>query len=137
MPKEDRASFLARAIGMASAEEWLSRFDAADVGAAICERMAAIRSAHSRPADVAAGPDQRSCSFSIFHAHPSGHTVTLIDSYAIRMVIAKVYALSLAEKHGASTRQILLWLLYAEAEIDALLAAGAISESWSREYLPS
>ncbi|UWU75779.1 CoA transferase [Bradyrhizobium huanghuaihaiense] len=137
VPKEDRVSFLATAIAMESAEEWLSRFDAVDVGAAICESMAAIRSAHSRPADGAPGIDQGSYSFSIFHGHPSGHTVTLIDPYAIRLATAKIYALSPAEKYGASTRSVLRRLQYDETDIDALLAAGAISEGWSREYLPS
>lgn len=137
MPKETRTSFLASSIGKASAEEWLSRFNAADIGAAICENMAAIRSVNSRPANGTPGTEQGSYSFSIFHDHPSGHAVTQVDPYAIRSAVGKVYTLSPAEKYGASTRQVLRGLQYAEAEIDALLAAGAISESWSREYLPS
>lgn len=137
VPKEDRAFFLAGAIRKASAEEWLSRFHAADIGAAICDNIAAIRSANSRPADFAPGTEQGSYSFSIFHDHPSGYTVTQVDHYAIRSTVGKVYALSHPEKYGASTRRVLQCLQYAETEIDALLAAGVISESWSSEYLPS
>lgn len=137
VPKEDRGSFLAKAIGKASAEEWWSRFNAADIGAAICEDIQTIRSANSRRSDGAPGTDQGSYSFSIFHDHPSGHVVTQIDPYAVRSAVGKTYALPPAEKYGTSTRQVLLWLQYAEGEIDALLAAGTISESWSREYLPS
>lgn len=137
VPKEDRASFLAKAIGKASAEEWWSRFNAAEIGAAICEDVEAIRLANSRPADSTPGTEQGSYSFSIFRDHPSGHAVTQVDPYAIRSAVGKVYTPSCAEKYGASTRQILRSLQYAEAEIDELLAAGAISESWSREYLPS
>lgn len=137
VPKEDRSSFLARAIGKASAEEWLSRFNAADIGAAICENFAAIRSANSRLADGALGTEQGSYSFSIFRDHPSGHAVTQVDPYAIRSAIGKVYVLPPAEKYGASTRKVLRWLQYTEGEIEALLAADAISESWSREYVPS
>lgn len=137
MPKEDRASFLAAAIRKASADEWLSRSNAADIGAAICENIASIRSANSRHADGAPGIEQGSYSFSIFRDHPSGYAVTQVDAYAIRTAVGKVHALSPAEKYGASTRQVLRRMQYTETEIDALLAAGAISESWSREYLPS
>ncbi|WP_407119478.1 CoA transferase [Bradyrhizobium sp. LMG 9283] len=135
--KRDRISFFASAIGRASAEEWLSRFRAVDIGAAICESVPAIRSANSRPADGDAGTEQGSYSFSIFSNHPSGHAVTQVDGYAIRPRVGNIYALSPAEKYGASTRQVLQQLQYNETEIDALLAAGAVSESWCREYLPS
>ncbi|WP_342710004.1 CoA transferase [Bradyrhizobium sp. B124] len=135
--KEDRSSFLAMAIRKASAEDWLSRLNAADIAAAICENIDAIRSANSRPADGASGTEQDSYSFSTDHDHPSGHAVTQVDPYAIRSAVGKVYSLSPAEKYGASTRRVLRSLQYTEAEIDTLLAAEAISESWSREYLPS
>lgn len=137
VPKEDRASFFAKAIGKRSAEEWLSSFSAADIGAAICESVAAIQSANLRPADGTPGTELGSYSFSIFRDHPSGHAVTQVDPYAIRSTGGKVYAPSPAEKYGASTREVLRRLQYAESEIEALLAAGAVSESWCREYLPS
>ncbi|WP_316399357.1 CoA transferase [Bradyrhizobium sp. 33ap4] len=137
VPKEERASFLAEALGKASAEEWWSKLKAADIGVAICEDIESIRSANSRSADGGAGSEQGSYSFSIFRDHPSGHTVTQVDPYAIRSVVGKVKAPSAAEKYGSSTRQVLRWLQYAEPEIDTLLAAGAVSESWSREYLPT
>ncbi|MCK1608171.1 MULTISPECIES: CoA transferase [unclassified Bradyrhizobium] len=137
VPKDARVSYLTDAIGKASAEEWLSRFKAADIGAAICEDIEAIRSANSKPRDRASTTGQGSYSFSIFDDHPSGHAVTQVDPYAIRLAVGKIYPLQPAEKYGASTRQVLRSLQYAEAEIDGLLARGAISESWSREYLPS
>ncbi|MCP1835638.1 crotonobetainyl-CoA:carnitine CoA-transferase CaiB-like acyl-CoA transferase [Bradyrhizobium sp. USDA 4532] len=136
VPKEERDSFLVTTIGKVSAKEWLSRFIAADIGAAICENIAALLSANSRPADGTSGVEQGSYSFSIFRDHPSGHAVTQVDPYAVRSAVGKIYALSPAEKYGASTRQVLQWLQYSEAEIDALLATGAVSETWSREYLP-
>lgn len=129
MVKEDRASFLAKAIRTTSAEERLSRFNAADIGAAICENVAAVRSANSRLADGASGTERGSYSFSIFRDHPSGHAVTLVDPHAIRSAVANIYAPSAAEKYGASTRQVLRWLQFTEAEIDALLVAGAVSDS--------
>lgn len=107
VPREDRASFLAKAIGKAFAEEWLSRFKAADTGAEICENIAAIRSANSRLADGAPGTEQGSYSFSTFRDHPSGRAVTQVDSCAIRSGVGKSHALPSAGKYGASTRQVL------------------------------
>lgn len=137
VPKEGRAAFLAKVIGNGSAQEWFARFSAADIAAAICADIEAIRLANSRPADGSPGIEQGSYSFSIFCDHPSGHVVTQVDPYAVRLAVGKIRALPSAEKYGASTRQVLRWLQYADAEIDALLTAGDISESWSREYLPS
>ncbi|WP_441258742.1 CoA transferase [Bradyrhizobium sp. 521_C7_N1_3] len=134
---EDRVSFLAKAIRKASAEEWLLRFSAADIGAAICENISSIRARNSGPADGTRGSEQASYSFSTLRDHPSGHVVTQVNAYAIRTTVGQVYSLPPAEKYGASTRQVLRWLQYTEAEINSFLAAGVISESWSMEYLPS
>src|SRR5262249_4472276 len=110
---------------------------AADIGAAICENIEEIRAATSRSADGAPGTELGSYSFSIYRDHPSGHAVVQLDPYAVRSAVGQVYALPPAEKYGASTRAILRELQYTDTQIDALVAAGAISESWSREYLPS
>ncbi|MGY3372023.1 crotonobetainyl-CoA:carnitine CoA-transferase CaiB-like acyl-CoA transferase [Bradyrhizobium sp. GM2.4] len=137
VPKDELTSFLANAIAKASAEQWISRFNEADVGAAICESIAAIRSGHSRLADGTPGIEQGSYAFSTFRDHPSRRAVTQVDHYAIRTAVGKIYALPPAEKYGASTRQVLRELQYREAEIDALSGAKVVSESWSTEYLPS
>lgn len=136
-PKEDRVHYLTGALMKGSAETWLTRLRAADVGAAICENIETIRSRNSRPADAAPGTRNGSYSFSVYHDHPSGHVVTQLDPYAIRPTVAKVYAMPPAEKYGASTRSVLMSLGYSEAQIEGLLSGGAISECWSREYLPS
>jgi crotonobetainyl-CoA:carnitine CoA-transferase CaiB-like acyl-CoA transferase len=60
-----------------------------------------------------------------------------VDPYAVRPSHGAIAVLDAAEKFGASTRNILRSLDYSDDEIQALLAAGAISESWSDEYLPS
>jgi crotonobetainyl-CoA:carnitine CoA-transferase CaiB-like acyl-CoA transferase len=136
-PKYERADLLAEAFLKASAQTWLSKLIAADVGAAICESISEIRGAHSRIADGCSGTDYGSYSFSIFPDHPSGCTVTHVDPYAVRPSHGAIAVLDAAEKFGASTRNILRSLDYSDDEIQALLAAGAISESWSDEYLPS
>jgi len=135
--KDDRATFLAAAFLKASAGDWCERLQAADIGAAPCDDIENIRARHSRPADGGPGIDRGSYSFSIYEDHPSGHVVTQLDPYAVRPVVGKVYALSSAEKFGASTRAVLGELGYDAAKIDAMITAGVISETWSREYLPS
>ncbi|MCP3371784.1 CoA transferase [Bradyrhizobium cajani] len=137
VPKEERSAFLEAAFRRGSAEEWFRRLSAVDIGAAICESVAATRSANSRPGDDVPGLRQGSYSFSTFRNHPSGHIVTQVDPCAIRTTHGTICTLPPAEKYGASTREILRQLRYAEADIDALLSMGAIGESWSKEYLPS
>ncbi|WP_370637168.1 CoA transferase [Phyllobacterium chamaecytisi] len=135
VPRDDRTSFLATTFRKASAEEWLSRLHASDIGAAICDTLESVRSANTRLADGAPGIEQSSYSFSTVFNHPSG--VTHVDQYAVRPAVGNVYTLPPSEKFGASTREVLGSLGYTEADIDALIVAGAISESWSPEFLPS
>jgi crotonobetainyl-CoA:carnitine CoA-transferase CaiB-like acyl-CoA transferase len=137
VPKDERGSFLADAFLSAEAADWVERLQAVDIGAAVCENIETIRSQNSRPADGTPGTSRGSYSFSIYEDHPSGHTVTQLDPYAVRPARGKVYALGPAEKYGASTRSVMADLGYEAAEIEALLESGEISESWSREYLPS
>lgn len=134
---EDRAAFLAEAFMGARATDWVERLQQADIGAAVCENIDSIRSYHCRPADDTPGTDRGSYSFSVHEDHPSGHTVTQLDPYAVRPLRGRVKALAPAEKYGASTRSILREMGYDDDAISALLENGVISDSWSREYLPS
>lgn len=135
--KNDRAMFLAAAFLTVPASDWCKRLQAANIGVALCEDIETIRERYSRPADDSSGIDKGSYSFSVYENHPSGHAVTQPDPYAVRPACGKVYVLMPAEKFGASTRAILRGLGYDSAMIDAMIEAGAISESWSQEYLPS
>lgn len=137
LAREERAAFLAEAFMSARAEDWVERLQNADIAAAICENIDSIRTYNSRPADSSPGTTRGSYSFSVYEDHPSGHAVTQLDPYAVRPLRGRILALAPAEKYGASTRIIMRELGYEEEEIDALLADGSISESWSREYLPS
>lgn len=137
VPKEDRAAFLSSAFLTARAADWVERLQAADVAGSVCENIETIRAYSSRPADGTPGIDRGSYSFSVYDDHPSGHVVTQLDPYAIRPTRSTIYAPDPAEKFGASTRAILAELGYAADEIDAMITSGAVSESWSREYLPS
>jgi crotonobetainyl-CoA:carnitine CoA-transferase CaiB-like acyl-CoA transferase len=137
VPKKTRAEFLAAKFRAGRAEDWIERLRAADLGAALCENIETIRARSSRLADGTPGTDRGSYSFSVYPDHPSGHEVTQLDPYAVRPARGGVRALPPAEKYGASTRPVLIELGYSEAEIAALIEDGAISESWSGEYLPS
>jgi crotonobetainyl-CoA:carnitine CoA-transferase CaiB-like acyl-CoA transferase len=134
---DERALFLATAFLGASGSDWVARLQAADVGAVVCENIDSLRVNYSRIADGTSGIDQGSYSFSIFEDHPSGHKVTQLDPYAVRPSRSRVIALSRPEKFGRSTREVLAELAYSETEIDALISSGDLSESWSKEYLPS
>ncbi|WP_210542693.1 CoA transferase [Rhodoferax sp. PAMC 29310] len=137
VPADGRAAFLAQAFMGARAADWVERLQAADIGASICENLETIRAYNSRPADGTPGTEQGSYAFSVFADHPSGHTVTQLDPFAVRPRRGKIYALESAEKYGASTRAVLQELGHSEEQIDALMAAGVVSESWSASYLPT
>lgn len=133
----ERVEFLESIIRTASASTWMERFRTADIGASICDNIDAIRASTTRQADGEPGIDRGTYSFSTYADHPSGHVVTYLDPYGVRPVDGKVYARAPAEKYGASTRTVLSALGYDQAEITRLLGGGDVSETWSREYLPS
>jgi len=136
VPAEQRAEALATLFRRRGVEDWIARLRAADIGVAGFENIETIRATASRLADGTSGIDRGSYSFSVFTDHPSGHTVTQLDTYAVRPVRAEIKMPPPAEKYGASTRQILTELGYCKEEIKTLSDSKAISESWSKEYLP-
>ncbi|WP_136439340.1 CoA transferase [Pacificoceanicola onchidii] len=134
---EDRAAYLATAFQSQPASEWVERLQAADIGAAICENLDALRARNTYEADGSVGTDRGSYSFSVYPDHPSGHEVTQLDPYAVRPARCKVIAVTPSEKFGSSTRAILREIGYADQAIEAMIRSGELSESWSAEYLPS
>ncbi len=137
VPAEERATFLASAFMAARAEDWAERVVAANIGASVCENIEAIRAYNTRPADGTPGTKNGSYAFSVYEDHPSGHVITQLDPFAIRPAHGTIYALDPAEKFGASTRAILKEAGYGDDDIDAMISSGSVSESWSKEYLPS
>ena len=137
LPPEERMAFLANAFGQARASEWVKKLQAADIGAVICQNIDSLRAENSRIADDTSGIENGSYSFSIYPDHPSGHEVTQLDPFGVRPTRSSVIALAPAEKFGTSTRQILSELGYSDTHIETLLADGIVSESWSKQYLPS
>lgn len=137
MAPAQREDALSQAFMTASAEIWRQRLQQADIGVSLCENIETIRRQSARIADGTPGIDRGSYSFSIFPDHPSGHTVTQLDPFAIRPAVGRVAAVAPAEKYGASTRAVLRRLNYTDAQIDRLIDTGTLSETWSEEYLPS
>nr|ACY02894.1 DddD [Psychrobacter sp. J466] len=137
LAKDERAAFLANTFQKYPAHELVERLNAADIAAVVCDDINALRAEYGRIADGTPGTNRSSYSFSIYENHPSGHKVIQLDPYAVRPLNSIVYAPSLPEKFGKSTRQIMLELGYSEAEIEASIASGDLSDSWSDEYLPS
>ncbi|MWB76666.1 carnitine dehydratase [Pseudooceanicola sp. 216_PA32_1] len=137
VPEEERAAFLAGAFQSLPANEWIDRLRAADIGCAICHNIEALRAENLRAPDGTPGTDRGSYSFSVYEDHPSGHSVTQLDPYAVRPVRGRVFALTPTEKFGASTRDILNELGYSASAVERMLKSGQVSESWSAEYLPS
>ncbi|MCH8551456.1 MAG: CoA transferase [Natronospirillum sp.] len=136
-PVEGRAEFLATAFMNASAEDWVTRLQAADIASATCQNLDALRAYNAYEADDSTGTERGSYSFSVYRDHPSGHTITQLDPYAIRPMRGKIYPLTPAEQYGTSTCAVLSELGYDQAGIEALLDQGVIATAWSRHYLPT
>jgi crotonobetainyl-CoA:carnitine CoA-transferase CaiB-like acyl-CoA transferase len=137
IPMDERAAYLATAFQNQPAMEWVARLRSADIGVAICENIDALRARNEHEADGLPGTENGSYSFSIYPDHPSGHEVVQLDPYAVRAVGGKIYALNPSEKFGTSTRVILAELGYTETAIEKMLSSGALSTSWSDQYLPN
>lgn len=137
LSEDERATYLAMAFQSQSASEWIERLQAADIGAALCDNIDALRAENSRLADGSSGTENGSYSFSTYPDHPSGHEVTQLDPYAVRTTRSQISALSPAEKFGTSTKTILKELGYADQAIETMLKSGELNTSWSVEYLPS
>ena len=137
VPRDEREAFLTEIFSADTAQSWLEKLHAAGFGAVVCDNIDALRATYSREADGTPGTDEGSYSFSVYSDHPSGHVVTQLDPYSIRPTRSKVVALAPAEKFGASTVSVLNELGYTADQIKQMMEAGAVGESWSKEYLPS
>lgn len=136
VPTAEQEAFLAGVIATKPADYWLTALRRIDVGATRLGAMAELRSAHRMPSQQ--GVDLKGSSYQFIRQpdHPSGHTVELFAPCAIRPAEAPITVTRPAEKYGGSTRAVLGKLGYTVGEIDALLRARTVAESWSRQYLP-
>jgi crotonobetainyl-CoA:carnitine CoA-transferase CaiB-like acyl-CoA transferase len=110
---------------------WKAHFHEFDVAIQPLESLANIRET-----SVGISPVTHTVCFHKDAEHPSGRVIEHVAATAVRPQRAELVSLVAAEKYGKSTRAILSELDYSEAQIDALLQRGVVSETWSRQYLP-
>ena len=70
-------------------------------------------------------------------SHPCGREVTLVDWSGIRPDTLPIQHGMPAPKYGEHTRSVLTELGYQAKEVERLLRAGIVSESWSKDYMPT
>ncbi|WP_439886305.1 CoA transferase [Pseudomonas sp. MBLB4123] len=133
----DVGAFLEQALQAAPAAYWAEQLQAADIAAAVPMSIESLREQYSRDGDGSVGIDRGSFAFSIHRDHPSGHCLTQIDHLAIRPSEASIKAVSLPERWGHSTREVLADAGYSSSEIESMLARNIASLGWAREFLPS
>ena len=133
----DVGAFLKNALQAAPAAYWAEKLQAADIAAAVPQSIESLREQYSREGDGTVGIDRGSFAFSIHRNHPSGHCLTQIDHLAIRPSEASIRAVSLPERWGHSTREVLADAGYSSSEIESMLERNIASLGWAKEFLPS
>lgn len=133
----DVGEFLSEAMVKAPADYWADRLHDAGIAAAVPQSIEQLRQRYTRDGDGTVGLDRGSFSFSIHRNHPSGHCLTQIDHYAIRPTESRIYSVSLPERWGHSTREILEELGYERTVVDSMVERNIASLGWAQEFLPS
>lgn len=133
---EERESFLSERFKTNDAAYWVQQLQKIDVGACEMGSLTSLRERYVSEAGIDAHASGGTYQFTRFKDHPVGRNVELISECAIRPQFARVRALKPAEKYGKSTRQILKQIGFSDQEIQLMIDEGAVSESWSVEYLP-
>jgi len=133
----DISGFLLQAFKKAPTAYWIQQLHSADIAAAQPQSIEYLRDKYSRAADGKVDLESGSYAFSIHRDHPSGHSLTQVDHYAIRPSEAKIQAISPAEAFGHSTREILASVAYSNAEIDSMIEQKIAGTGWGKEFLPS
>ncbi len=116
---------------------WVSSLRVLDVGIQPTESLAAVREEslvqEGGPGFTLQGDTMR---FMRHGPHPSGRTVDLVAPTAVRPARSPVAVPEVAPKYGSHTRPLLARLGFAPGEINALIGAGVVADSWSESYLP-
>jgi len=133
---EELFDFLADTFKTRTVKHWVHQLCKADVGAAPMASMTGLREKYLSHAEMDVHARGGTFQFTRYADHPSGHTVDLFSSCAIRPQYARLVVPTPAEKYGKDTRQILVDLGYSNREIRNMIDAGMVSESWSEQYLP-
>ena len=128
--------YLADVLQNFTRDHWVENLQAVNVAAAPCDNLTWLRASTEQSAGESTGIERGSYSFSIYFDHPCGQTVTQLDPYAIRPMLAPITPLSPAEKYGQSTRAVLAGAGYSNEDIEHMINIGAAADSWSDVYFP-
>ena len=116
---------------------WMSLFEDTSAGVVPLGSLHATRD-ESLQTESGGNIDLTTTSFrAVRHdQHPMGRWVDLVAPNAVRPQRATIDIPGPAPKYGQDTRAILARLGYDDADIQSMLEAAIVSESWSEKYLP-
>jgi crotonobetainyl-CoA:carnitine CoA-transferase CaiB-like acyl-CoA transferase len=127
---------LANVIASRPRSDWQAAMDALGGCAIALGSLQELRKRYTR--DFVEDDEMSQTFRFVRHAsHPCGRAVTLIDWSGIRPCTLPIQHGTPAPKYGADTRLVLTELGYQAEEIERLLRAGTVSESWSKDYMPT
>jgi len=137
IPEAEWESFLERVFDKRSCAFWDQALREADLGVQPLASMAGVRegylSIEGRDEVDLLGP---TFAFTRLADHPCGHQTDLVAPNAIRPRRSALTFPVTAPKYGADSRAVLSELGYGAEEVAKLIQAGAVAESWSRDYMP-
>jgi len=136
-PAEALNAYLAERFGTRDLAYWVAELHPRGAAIQPTDTMARVRGAHlTRESETEPDLSDATFAFVRHDRHPLGRPVDLVAPNAIRPRRAGLTVPGHAPKYGTHSREILAALGYGAAEIDALIAAGVVAESWSEDYLP-
>ena len=115
---------------------WIKALNAMDVGAVELKALSQLREQYSSHDETGPQGSGSTFQFTRYDDHPSGHRIDIIAPCSIRPQYSALTVPPPAEKYGKETREILTDMGYSPTDMDEMIAAKVVSESWSEQYLP-
>lgn len=133
---ETQTQSMAKVIAGKPISSWHTEIGALGGCAIALGSLQDLRAKYVHDAGDTRTPD-RTFRFVRHQDHPCGRTVTLVDWAGIRSTNLPIQHVTPAPKYGVNTLPVLTELGYQATEIKELLDAGIVSESWSKDYMPT
>ena len=133
---EARTELLKQVFIGDSAENWIPRLKALDIGAVRVGSLEGLRQSFTHDFDGRAYHEGDTYQFISYKNHPAGREIVIAAQCAVRPMEAALVAPVPMEKQGTSTIMILKEHGYSAEDIDRLIAEKAVSISWGKQYLP-
>ena len=127
---------LANVIASKPRSAWQARIAALGGSAIALGSLQELRTRFTRDFSAEAGTNL-TFQFVKHSSHPCGRAVTLVDWSGIRPGTLPIRHGTPAPKYGEHTRSVLTELGYQAKEVERLFGAGIVSESWSKDYMPT